>query len=106
MILHMTSGGNPLNFRVTWGTSPPGNPRENTIWVNTGTPISSWSFRVDVPENPVEGMVHFTTAARAAAGFDALKKNEVYVYPTGCTQYIGGAWQYREFEIFKNWESD
>lgn len=107
MILHTTTGGNPLNFRVTGGLALPDTPRENTVWVNTGIPIPLWSFRSDVPENPVEGMVHFTTAARAAVGFDALKKNEVYVYPTGCTQYVGGAWQYREFKIFRNgaWQS-
>lgn len=107
MILHMTTEGNPLNFRVTGGTSPPENPRENTIWVNTGTPVSAWSFRLDVPENPAEGMVHFSTGARAAAAFDALKKNELYVYPTGCTQYVGGVWQYREFKVFRNgsWQS-
>lgn len=27
-----TTGGNPLNFRVTGGTSPPENPRENDSW--------------------------------------------------------------------------
>lgn len=49
MILNMTGGGNPLNFKVVGGTSAPASPKENTIWVNTDTAIAGWHFGADEP---------------------------------------------------------
>lgn len=37
-------GGDPLSFKVVGGASQPSNAEENTIWVNTDTPITSWDF--------------------------------------------------------------
>ena len=52
MILNMNGGrsaGNDLNFKVVGGTSAPSNPKENTIWVNTSTAITSWDFSATEP---------------------------------------------------------
>lgn len=38
-----------LNFNVVGGTSAPSNPSENTIWVNTSTPITSWDISATEP---------------------------------------------------------
>ena len=43
------SGSNPLNFKVVGGTSAPANPKENTIWVNTSTKVTSWDFSASEP---------------------------------------------------------
>lgn len=40
MIFNTTGGGGtPLNFKVVDGTTAPTNPKENTIWVKTSTPL-------------------------------------------------------------------
>lgn len=44
-----TGGGASLNFKVVGGTSTPASPKENTIWVNTDTEITSWHFGADEP---------------------------------------------------------
>ena len=46
---HGAGGGTPLNFKVVGGTSAPSNPKENTIWVNTSTAITSWDFSATEP---------------------------------------------------------
>lgn len=81
-----------LNFNVVSGTSQPSSPAANTIWVNTSTSITSWVFSATQPTSPTAGMVWFQTSTSATAAFNALKKNNITVYPTGCKQYISGAW--------------
>lgn len=53
MIFNMTGGGGVagagLNFKVVGGTTQPTSPSENTIWVNTSTAITSWSFGANEP---------------------------------------------------------
>ena len=41
--------GGGLNFKVVGGTSAPASPKENTIWVNTSTAITSWDFSATEP---------------------------------------------------------
>lgn len=48
-ILHGNSGGSGLNFRVLGGTSAPALPKENDIWVNTNTEVTSWDFSTTEP---------------------------------------------------------
>lgn len=43
-----SSGANPLNFKVV-GNPQPANPKENTIWVNTSTKVTSWDFSASEP---------------------------------------------------------
>ena len=47
--LHGNGGANPLNFRVVGGAAAPANPRENTIWVNTDTPVTNYIFSKEDP---------------------------------------------------------
>lgn len=95
-------GGASLNFKVFGGTSKPTNPKENTIWVNTDTDISGWVFSSEQPQKPVKGMVWFQTGTSAATAFNALKKNNITVYPTGCQQYVGGSWVIKTAKIYQN----
>ena len=89
---HGAGGASALNFSVVGGTSQPGNPKENTIWVNTNTAITSWAFSATEPEIPTEGMVWFATGTSSTVEFNALKKNGIQVYPISAKQYISGAW--------------
>lgn len=108
MILNMNGGGSAgagtgagLNFKVVGGTSAPSNPAENTIWVNTSTAITGWTFSATEPENPAEGMVWITTGAYSPVEFNALKKNGIMVYPMDAKQYVGGAWVDKTVKIYQ-----
>lgn len=97
-----TSGGGGLNFRVIGGTSAPSNPNENTIWVNTATTITGWTFSASEPEKPATGMVWISTVTSSPAEFNALKKNSIMVCPVSAKQYAGGAWAEKNAKIYKN----
>lgn len=95
MIFNMTGGGSgsaSLNFKIVGGTTQPANPAENTIWINTDTETSGWIFIIDEPTEPEEGLVWIKTATSSAVDFNALKKNEIHVYPLCAKQYINGVW--------------
>lgn len=92
MILNMNGGGASLNFKVIGGTTAPSNPKENTIWVNTDMEITSWIFSATQPESPAAGMVWITTGTGSPVAFNALKKNNIQVYPISAKQYVDGAW--------------
>lgn len=96
----------PFNFELVIGETAPENPKENTIWVNTSVKITGWAFDHTAPENPVQGMVWFETLSNVtcAAGFNALKKNTLGVYPTSCHQYVDGAWVKKAATTYKNGE--
>lgn len=87
---HGAGGGSSLNFKVV-GNPQPENPKENTIWIDTDTEITSWVFGTTAPE-AAEGMVWVQTGTTSPAEFNALKKNSIQVYPTMAKQYVGGAW--------------
>lgn len=94
-------GGGGLNFKVV-GNPQPTNPSENTIWINTDTPITSYVFSATQPESPVDGMVWINTGRTSNVAFNALKKNAVMVYPQGLMQYISVAWVYKDSYIYQN----
>lgn len=85
-------GGGSLNFKVVGGTSAPASPAENTIWVNTAADITGWAFSPAAPSSPKEGTVWLKTGLNSPVGFNAFKKNGLWVYPTACQQYTSGAW--------------
>ena len=87
-----SGGGTSLNFKVIGGTTQPENPKENTIWVNTDIEIISWEFSTVTPGSPAAGMVWIKTRFGSSTPFNALKKNEVWVYPFSTQQYLDGAW--------------
>ena len=99
---HGAGGANPLNFKVV-GNPQPGNPKENTIWLNTDVKITGWSFSAAEPEAPQEGMVWVLVDQRISpVGFNALKKNGIQVYPFQAKQYIGSAWVEKTAQSYQN----
>lgn len=85
------STGVELNFDVVGGTTAPSNPKENMIWVNTSTKITSYIFSATQPTGSA-GMVWISTDTYSSAEFNALKKNGIQVYPISAKQYVSGAW--------------
>lgn len=104
MILNMTGGGNPLNFKVV-GNPKPSNPSENTIWVDTDIPISFYAISPPMDDSALhieEGCVWIATGSSFNAAFNALKKNALVVCPIAAYQYIGGIWVQKEAQIYQN----
>lgn len=96
------SGG--LNFQVIGGTTAPSNPKENMIWVNTSTKITSYIFSATEPATAEEGMVWIYTSKSSAAEFNALKKNGIQVYPISAKQYVSGALVDKPAKIYQGGE--
>ena len=107
------AGGTSLNFEVVGGTTEPTNPKENMIWVNTSNKITGWHFSATQPENMVEGEVWFATGTSSDVAFNALEKNDIYVYPLKAAQYVnselnevtakfyqGGEWRLLVHELY------
>ena len=103
MIFNVSGGGGTaLNFRVVGGTTAPTNPAENCIWVNTDTPITSWIFSATKPSPAEAGMVLITTGTSSTVEFNALKKNDIQVYPISAKQYVSGAWVDKDAKSYHN----
>lgn len=103
MIFNMSGGGGAaLNFKVMGGTAEPSNPAENTIWIDTDAKITGWLFSSHQPENPAEGMVWIATGSASNAEFNALKKNNITVYPLSAKQYIDGTWVNKTAKTYQN----
>lgn len=103
---HGAGGSNPLNFKiVSYATEEEllaATPKENTIGIVTTDTITSWIFSATEPTEPMEGMVWITTGATSTVAFNALKKNDIQVYPLSAKQYISGAWVDK---TAKSWQS-
>ena len=98
-------GGSALNFKVIAVSSElllPATAKENTIAVITDTAITAYVFSSTAPTSPAEGMVWFATGTNSTVGFNAIKKNGLWVYPTGCQQYVSGAWVSRTAKTYQN----
>ena len=95
MIHNLSGGANPLNFKVIGSLTEPESPAENTLWVQTDTPVTSWSFSPTEPESPSSGMVWVQTETSSGGSFNALKKNEILLCPVSCRQYVSGSWLFK-----------
>ena len=65
--------------------------------------MTSWSFSATEPANPENGMIWVTTGIGGDKNFNALKKNELQVYPiNNVKQYVGAVWVVVTAMNFKN----
>ena len=88
------NGGAGLNFDVVAYKNVselPATAAMNTIAVFTEN-MTGYSFDPTEPENPKEGLVWFKTGKYSIVSFNALKENNIQIYPMSAKQYIGGAW--------------
>lgn len=93
--------GVELNFEVVGGTTQP-SPKENIIWVNTNT-ITDWVFSATQP-TALPGRVWISIGVESAVEFNALKENEIRVYPISAQQYVNGTWVNVEVQSYQNGE--
>lgn len=107
MIYNMAGGNMPLDFSVEAYDSElllPATARKNTIAVFTDTPITGWAFDIEAPAAPTAGMVWFYTTASSSVAFNAVRKNEIAVYPAYARQYVNGAWVDKTAKTYQNGE--
>lgn len=95
------SSGSELNFKIVGGDTAPSNPEENTIWINTSTPITSWEFSATQPI-AATGKVWINIATSSTAAFNTLKNNGIMVYPFSAKQYVSGAWVNKTAKTYQN----
>lgn len=95
--------GTELNFEVVGGKTPPSNPKENTIWINTSTPISRWFIgsTSNIQASPVDGMVMIITTNSSNLSFNALKDGFLFVNPVMAGQFKLNSWDFVDFKIYK-----
>lgn len=97
MIFNMAGGGtSDFNLEVVGGTTQPTNAKANTIWVETGTPISSWRYLdTDSSLNPGnEGQVYIYGELQGNGCFNVVDDNNyscVYIKPSNAKQYVNGS---------------
>lgn len=95
-------GGTALNFSIVGGTTQPSSPKENTIWVNTETAVTSWCISPAAPSSPAAGMVWIMNDTSSAISLNALKKNSILIWPLSAKQYISGAWVDKMTKIYQD----
>lgn len=93
-------GGSALNLSVV-GNPKPASAKENTIWLNTDTPIPNWVFSPSEPRSAKTGTVWIIAGSTGNIFFNALKKNSIMVYPASAKQYVGGAWESVPAQIYQ-----
>lgn len=107
MILNMAgAGGSALKvISAASAAALPTTAAEGTIAVITDTPITSFEIGFLVPAVPKEGMVYLSESNVSNVPVNVAKDpNIAYLYPTGCSQYVGDAWTIKDFRIRKNKE--
>lgn len=95
------AGGAALNFKIIANTSLPNSAEDNTIWIDTNTPITDWIFSMTQP-GAVDGRVWIATGDPSVAEINALKKNGIQVYLISAKQCISGTWVDKASKIYQN----
>ena len=94
MIFNMTGGGDALNFQVKAYQSETelksDSPKVNTIGIITTTTMTSWVFSATEPAETEVGMVWISVGTSSDSAFNALKKNDLHVYPQSTKQMVFG----------------
>lgn len=109
--LYGNGGKDRLKLRILGQTTPPPNPKNNDIWVNTSLPIGGWEF--SEVSNPgwgsgVSGFVYFTctmdgaSGSSASTGLNFLKEwtHAIYTKLLQCRQYDGSSWLQKDAYIY------
>lgn len=103
MIFNMVGGSTIRNMvKIDWGETAPLSPRQNTVWVKTAEPVTGYSFEDDEPAQPYEGMVWFPCEEYHPTPITIGGNNPIVLQPTGCMQYIGGAFQRVQSYVYQS----
>lgn len=84
-------GGGGLNLKVVGGATQPTTPRENTIWINTGTTITGYFLSPTQPNTQIEGLVWLKTG-NSGVEINVGRKNSIVIYLSTAKLYTAGKW--------------
>lgn len=70
--------------------------------MNTSVAISCWIFSNIEPTSPRNGMMWFQTSISSIAEFNALKENNLQIYPAFTKQYVDNSWVNIVSKIYQN----
>ena len=110
-LLYGNGGKDRLKLRIFGQTTPPPNPKNNDIWVNTSLPIGGWEFsEVSNPTwgTSISGFIYFTSTysgagnAVTSTGLNFLKEwtHAIYTKLLSCLQYDGSSWTRKDAYIY------
>lgn len=103
---HGAGGGTPLNFKVVGYATEElllaATPKENAIGCITQHDITGYHFATTQPVNMANGEICFFTGTLSPASFNALKKNNITVYPMRAQQMVDGALVDVKAKTYKN----
>ncbi len=101
MILNLSGGTAAPPFCITGGPSRPQDPAENTLWVQTETPIPAWHIAYDAPAEPLPGQLWLRLGPVSTIVLNALRENAALLKLDACSQYEEGAWLGRALELYQ-----
>lgn len=93
-----------MKMRVVTGTTRPAAPSENLIWINTDVDIPWYAFTATEPTEPIEGAVWFPLNGNHDVPANIGGDNAIMIYPSGCMQYVAGAFVDMPAEIYQSGE--
>ena len=97
------SGGESLNFRVIGGTTQPQSASDNTIWINTSTPIGTYYVSDYTPLGASAGDVWIKTKPTTSIDINVVKGSHgIYAHLDSVYQYAGGLWTAMTAYIYQN----
>ena len=102
IFLNNSALGPSLNFNIVGGSSQPLSPTPNMIWVETETAINGYSFSIEEPTNPSNGLIWIATGTNNLHSFSVIKNNSIIVYPSSALQYVNNNWEVKTAYIYQN----
>lgn len=89
-------------FVIVGGTVRPSKATENTVWVNTDVEITDYVLSAAEPESPVSGMLWLQIADESDCKISApVGGDYINLYIKVAKLYVGGAWEDKDFEIYR-----
>ena len=94
--------GRYVEIDVIGGTTRPSQMANNTIWINTSTPISSWYISSQAPENPSAGTVWIMIDYESDIQLELSNIPYIGIGIGTSYQYIDSDWTIVPAEIYTN----
>ena len=106
--VNFNKGGAGLNFKVVGSLTQPASPRENTVWVQTGTAVKQYIVSQDEPTTRADGTaletgdIWIEHGGKSGVEVNVAKKNGIYIRMLTVAMWESGLWVRKEAQLYKN----
>ena len=106
--INFKSGGANLNFKIIGSTTQPASPKENTIWVETDTPIGKHQFSWSTPSTRADGSPLQTgdiwgrCTSHTEIEINLFKNNTIKLPIQDIWMWNGTEWIWQNAKIYQN----